>query len=208
MGKVLFPQYFPSCPTNGSEYIIIGYTDALTAGIADTMKMFWRPRKIRVSGTYTQFIDPPRECVLPANFELIIQSAYGSEEEMVCEPYRPWTLASSTNITDPSLSFGWDSKPYYVSSQDSLFSFNAFDFQLDGGESDRRCNLGVLIKQWYAVEGNGGPYTYQTINICGVNFNMATYIDEFGIGFIQPSIEVIEWWSFGGTYDTTTGEPL
>ena len=206
MGKILFPKYFPICPADGGDFIVPGYTDAITANVKKTMKMFWRPRKIKVSGSYTQFSETTRLCEIPANFELIIQSPYESEEEMVCEPVKPWTLVSSSNVVDPEASFYWDSKPFYYVNQDALFTINNFDFQLDRGEASGVCNLGVLIKQLYPIEGNGGPYDYQIINILDVPFNIATYVDsETGIGFIGASIEVMEWWTFGGTYDTATG---
>jgi hypothetical protein len=204
MGKILFPKYFPSCPANGGNFIVPGYTNVLTANVMNTMKMFWRPRKIKASGSYKLYDRGLRDCSTSGNFELIIQSPYSSEEEMCCEPFKPWTLASSTNILDPD--FSWDSKPFYYGEQDALFTLNAFGFSLY--TEDESCDFGVFIQQLYPIEGNGGPYDYQTINILGVNFNMATYVNEFGKGYIQPSINVTEWWSFGGTYDTTTGNPL
>ena len=183
-----------------------GFTDAITSNIANTMQMFWRPKKIKVSGSYFQFIDPPRACIIPADYELIIQSPYASEEEMVCEPARPWVLQSSTNIENPELSFYWDSKPFYKGNQESLFTFNNFEFLVSNGQ---RCSDTILVKQWYATEGEGrGPFDYQPVNILGVDFNMATYVNEFDVGYLQPSIEVTEWWSFGGTYNTETGELL
>ena len=214
MGKILFPKYFPSCPTDGAEYIVDGFTDALTSNIENTMRMFWRPRKIKLSGSYLQFIDTgvDRGCLNPANYELIIQSPYGSEEEMICEPNKQWTVNSSNNIYNPELAYSWDSKPFYKDNEESLFTFNRFDFQLDGGATpSSACQRGVLVTQLYPTEeGGGGPFDYQTISILGVDFNTATYIPpEFPFsGYIVPTVEVTEWWSFGGTYDTTTGEPL
>jgi len=213
MGKILFPKYFPSCPTDGAEYIVDGFTDALTSNIENTMTMFWRPRKIKLSGSYLQFAEEPiRGCLKPANYELIIQSPYGSEEEMICEPNKQWTLNFSNNIYDPESAYSWDSKPFYKDNEESLFTFNRFDFLLDAGTTPRStCARGVLVTQLYPTEeGPGGPFDYQTISILGVDFNTATYISpEFpDSGYIVPAVEVTEWWSFGGTYDTTTGEPL
>ena len=212
MGKILFPEYFPICPTDGSDAVVPGYTAALTATLAETMKMFWRPRKIKVSGSYTQFNGDTRECDVDANFELIIKSPYGSEEEMVCAPIKPWTLESYTNVIDPENAFVWDSRPYYYGDPiNSFFTLNGFDFTLDGGPSEHgRCNYGVIIRQLYTVEGApyAPPFSWKIINICGVDYNMATYIDEYDIAYIQPSVEVTEWWSFGGTYNTATGAPL
>jgi hypothetical protein len=208
MGKILFPDYFPTCPTDGSDSVVPGYTAVLTSTLSETMKMFWRPRKIKVSGSYTQFDRDTRQCDVAANFELIIKSPYGSEEEMVCAPIRSWTLESSTNVIDPENGFGWDSIPYYYGDPiNSFFTSNGFEFVLNQGDvSPGGCFYKVLIRQLYTVEGNGGPYDWNIINIAGVDFNMATYIDdEYDIGYIQPSVEVTEWWSFGGTYNTATG---
>jgi hypothetical protein len=208
MGKILFPDYFPTCPTDGSDYVVPGYTAVLTSTFSETMNMFWRPKKIKVSGSYLQFNEESRLCNIFANFELIIQSPYGSEEEMCCEPVKPWTLASSTNVEDPELAFFWDSNPLYYGGQDALFTFNRFDFQLSNLSGN--CDHGVFIEQLYTVEreGEAGPFDYELTNILGCDFNMATYVDEFEKGFIQPAIEVTEWWSFGGTYDTRTGAKL
>jgi hypothetical protein len=212
MGKILFPKYFPSCPTNGAEYIVEGFTDAITSNIANTMKMFWRPRKIKLSGSYTLYDGTTNSCSGQSTFELVIQSPYGSEEAMICEPYRPWTLFSSTNTTEPP-EFYWDSKPFYKGEEDNLFTLNYFEFGLTdpiNPEYSGSCPSSVLIAQIYAVEGNPVPYGWQPLNIAGVNFNVATYNDpdRSDQGFIIPSVEVTEWWSFGGTYNTSTGEPL
>lgn len=207
MGKILFPKYFPIYPADGGDFVVPGYTDVITANVENTMNMFWRPRRIKLSGSYKLYNRILRECKTPANYELIIQSPYGSEEEMVCEPVKPWTVASSTNIVDVGTELSWDSKPFYYGKQDALFTLNAFDFQLYG--VDESCDFGILIKQLYPIEQDEAqPFNWQTIKILGVDFKMATYVNEFNKGYIQPSIEVTEWWSFGGTYSTTTGELL
>jgi hypothetical protein len=209
MGKILFPKYFPICPTDGSEYVVPGYTAVITATLAETMKSFWRPRKIKVSGSYTQFSEGTRECSISANFELIIQSPYGSEEEMICEPILPWVVASSNNIANIDNCFYWDGKPYYYGDPiNSFYTFNTFDFQLELGPFSTPCNLGLIIKQLYLVESNGGPYDWVPIDIAGVQYQMATYVNELGFGYVGASVEVLEWWSFGGTYNTETGNPL
>jgi len=213
MGKILFPKCFPTCPTDGSDYVIPGYTAAITSNLEETMKMFWRPRKIKVSGSYSQFNDATRDCNISASFELIIKSQYGSEEEMVCEPVLPWALESSTNVEDPENAFNWDSKPYYYGDPiNSFFTFNSFDFSLNqvGTPGGSGCLYKVFIRQFYLVEREDvGPFDYKSINIAGVDFNMATYFnDYYQSGYVTASVEVLEWWSFGGTYNTETGNPL
>jgi len=211
MGKILFPKYFPTCPTDGSDYVVPGYTAVLTSTIAETMKMFWRPRKIKVSGSYFQFNDDRRACDVPANFELIIKSPYGSEEEMVCDPVRGWEMESYTNVRFDEYAFSWGTAPFFYGEQDSLYTFNGFEFGLEtgGDPGGGGCSYSVNIKQLYTVEGNGGPYNWNIINIAGVDFNMATYFnDYYQSGYVTASVEVLEWWSFGGTYNTQTGNPL
>ena len=211
MGKILFPKYFPTCPTDGSDYVVPGYTAVLTSTLAETMKMFWRPRKIKVSGSYSQFNDVRRACDVPANFELIIKSPYGSEEEMVCDPVKGWEMESYTNVRFDEYAFSWGTAPFFYGEQDSLYTFNGFEFGLEqGGQpGGGGCSYSVNIKQLYTVEGNGGPYNWNIINIAGVDFNTATYIDDYyETGYVGASVEVLEWWSFGGTYDTRTGAKL
>jgi len=211
MGKILFPKYFPTCPKDGSDYVVPGYTAALTTTLAKTMKLFWRPRKIKVSGSYFQADSDARDCVIPADFELIIKSPYDSEEEMVCDPVKAWKLESSTNVEDPENAFAWGDTPYYYGEKDSLYTWNGFDFFLDkkGYTGGGGCIYIVEIKQLYRIEENGGPYDWKIINIAGVDFNMATtFYEDRKYGYVVPSVEVTEWWSFGGTYNTATGEPL
>ena len=216
MGKILFPKYFPSCPTDGSEYIVSGQTNALRSGIAETMKLFWRPKKIKLSGSYFGFDDTVEGgCIIPGTFEFIIQSPYGSEEEMICEPYRRWTIASQVNTFLPLGEFVWDSKPYTYDSSESLFTLNEIYLGLvdpNNPENTCGCPCTVYVTQRYPEEGFplNQSYDYQVINICGVNFNMATYQNPINVGnsFVSTSVEVTEWWSYGGTYDTTTGEQL
>jgi hypothetical protein len=214
MGKILFPKYFPTCPKDGSDYVVPGYTAALTATLAQTMKLFWRPRKIKVSGSYNKFLDTGyiRDCVEPADFEVIIKSPYGSEEEMVCDPAKDWKLESSTNVQDFEFGSSWGTAPLFYGGQDSLYTFNSFEFIMDTGDQPGGggCFYKVLIKQLYPVEREEtGPFDYKTINIAGVDFNMATYFNnDFQAGYVTASVEVTEWWSFGGTYNTATGEPL
>jgi hypothetical protein len=215
MGKILFPKYFPSCPTDGTEYVVEGQTNALRSGIAETMKLFWRPKKIKLSGSYFGYNDTTNQCDIPGTFEFIIQSPYGSEEEMICEPYRRWTIASQFNTYLPLGEFVWDSKPYTYDSPESLFTLNEIVLGLiDPNNPDNTCSCrcSVFLAQRYPEENypEGQRYDWQTVNICGVSFNVATYVDpdRDDIGYIVPTVEVTEWWSYGGTYNTSTGEPL
>jgi hypothetical protein len=212
MGKILFPKYFPTCPADGSDFVVPGYTAVLTSTLAETMKLFWRPRKIKVSGSYNQFNRVTRQCDVAANFELIIKSPYGSEEEMVCDPVKDWKLESSTNVEEPEFAFSWGTAPLFYGGQESLYTFNGFEFYMKRGDQPGGggCFYKVLIKQLYPVEREeAGPFDYKSINIAGVDFNMATTFNEDRkYGYVVPSVEVTEWWSFGGTYNTATGEPL
>ena len=178
------------------------------------MKLFWRPKKIRFFGSYFSF-NENGGCIDPQTFEMIIQSPYGSEEEMVCEPYKRWTVASQVNTYLPLGEIFWDSKPYYFDSQESLFTLNEVVIGLvdpNNPEYTCACPCLVYVAQRYPEEGfpEGAIYDWQTINICGIDFNMATYQNPFIIenSYVSTSVEVTEWWSYGGTYDTTTGEPL
>lgn len=180
------------------------------------MKLFWRPKKIKLSGSYFLFVDTfGGGCITPATFEFIIESPYGSEEEMVCEPYKQWTIASSSNTYLPYGEFVWDSKPYTYDSQESLFTLNEIVLGLtdpNNPENTCACRCIVHLAQRYPEEGypEGASYNWQNVNICNVDFNVATYVDPArdDVGFVVPTVEVTEWWSYGGTYDTTTGEPL
>jgi hypothetical protein len=212
MGKILFPKYFPTCPADGSDFVVPGYTAVLTSTLAETMKLFWRPKKIKVSGSYSQYEDTGyiRDCVTPANFELIIKSPYGSEEEMICEPVLNWVVASANNIENIDDCFDWGGNPlYYGDPLNSFYTFNSFEIIPAYGSTLQSCNSGVLIKQLYPVEREeAGPFDWVPIDIAGVQYQMATYVNESGFGYLSASVEVTEWWSFGGTYNTATGAPL
>lgn len=209
MGKVLFPKLFPSCPADGDPYILSDYVSVVVSDLSATMKQYWRPKKIKLSGGYSKFSEDTRLCTEPANYELVIKSPYGEEKEMVCAA-RSWVVDSSINVDDPDLSFYWDSQPYYYKEPSDLFTFNSFRLTLTGSNTGGSpCNFGVYLGQIYSIESNGGPYAYTQINICGVPYKMATYSDPAtGTGYVSANVEIVEWWSYGGTYNTSTGEKL
>ena len=104
MAKVLhasYSGYFPYCllPYQESSAFPIVSRVSLT----QAMSLFWKVKKIRISGTYT--IPPPTEET--RNWEMIAESAATTEANLVCNP--GFTITSSVNIVDQPLppSFGF-----------------------------------------------------------------------------------------------------
>lgn len=107
-----YSGYFPYCilPYQESE----AFSSVSRVSLADAMSLFWRVKKMRISGTYTT--PPPSEET--RSWEMIAESAATTESNLVCNP--GFVITSSLNIVDqPSPPvFGFTD---YVQSSGNLF---------------------------------------------------------------------------------------
>ena len=200
MGKVLHASgsgYFPFCIQESSS-------DACVFPLETIMKIYWRVKKFRLTGAGTGTLPPPSplagtEVFFTFDPVEIPQMYANSEENLVCasEFYfdqegnfggiglNEGTISKKElNLfsLDFSVSFGFDSLSF-------IYGFNAF-----GG-------LGLTTNS---------PHS---LIIFGVSMPIFITVDGFGDennmgGSMQLTLTPIEYWSYGGTYNTSTGEPL
>ena len=235
MGKVLHASgsgYFPDCVQVG-----VGKLGGGVFSLDHFMKMYWRAKEFKFSISGELFITadlPPGneyEGLFPFNYPNIpfpkfngVEDFEGvnpivNEEQMVCgliyyasefdlpgddsTAELAGVVATSNDLNDPA----------------TLYNFNPGQlFDLDLG-------FEIVSTSLYLAFGSGNPFTpYPNprpfvegpINFGGVEIEGRIYVsfgqDFLGIDVSQSSFtasfEVDEYFSFGGTINTSTGEPL
>jgi hypothetical protein len=190
MGKVLHASgsgYFPFCIGEIDLSIPELYS---MVSIEAVMKIWWRIKKIRFYGTYTQRnngnpIDVP--------WELIVQRNAANEENLVCNPFPSWNTISQLNITDGS--FTTSSVSYKGTSDDRFILAAAVGGALEDVLQEQSIPF-VSIP----VEEGSQKFVFE-----GISFTNTP--PEFTLpGSIN--YQILEYWSYGGTYNTSTGLPL
>ena len=187
MGKVYhasYSGYFPYClqPYSPSQFRRFFSTTSLE----DAMRLYWRIRRIRFYGTYESGIEPFET----RNFEIIFRSAAETEANLVCNP--GYEIESSQNII----------RTGFFTPTFSLGAVRTYQ-----GAYVVPLEWGAFFEDTFGPEGFGAanptaqpssPPPLGTINFEGVQMN----------GESIPSYEILEYWSYGGTYNTSTGLPL
>ena len=105
MAKVLhasYSGYFPYCIFPYQESVFFPFVSRVS--LTQAMSLFWRVKKMRISGTYQT--PPPNEET--RSWEMIAESAAATEANLVCNP--GFVITSSLNILDQPIppSFGFD----------------------------------------------------------------------------------------------------
>lgn len=183
MGRVLhasYSGYFPYCiiPYDDSPFLPLFSISSLDVA----MRLFWRVRKIRFYGTY----EPTPPLTGTRNYELVWSSAADTEEGLVCNP--GWTLISSQG-TRESYFIIEDVTSYqdqyvvrlsFLGEFDDTFGPDAFSFS----------NPSI-------IDPNYSSINFEGVTMWGIVPDGATF-----------NYEILEYWSYGGIYNTETGELL
>ena len=190
MGKVLSAQgsgYFTTCIQDGTGYW----------SLEKAMEVVWRVRSWQVNMSATYFVsDGENEQTFTTNFgtptQLTSGLDIGREEELVCG----YNSFYSTNIF---INFTGATKS--GSLYNPGFSFYALvGVELDVGLTYVQVdsgNFGNDIKS-YSIYGSAPiEFSYST-----GQFLVTEFLDA------SLSLEPVEWWSYGGTYNTSTGARL
>ena len=190
MGKVLHASgsgYFPFCIGEIDPSIPELYS---MVSIEAVMKIWWRIKKIRFYGTYTQRnngnpIDVP--------WELIVQRNAANEENLVCNPFPSWNTISQLNITNGSFN---TSSVFYKGTSDNRFILGAgIGGVLEDVSQEEAIPFGSI-----PVDEGSQKFVFE-----GISFTNTP--PEFTLpGSIN--YQILEYWSYGGTYNTSTGLPL
>jgi hypothetical protein len=202
MGKVLHASasgYFPFCieeapePTEEGSVVGSGTTHPLGMSLENAMKLYWRIKKIKLT--------TPR-----ASATALAESTKQSEKFLVCTPNPIAGTASyfTTEIfrfTDISVFF---QTPFIYKYNDLYypnFSLSFIDQEIDP--------VGPTITngQFFTNKIEIDYSVYSTYNFLGLG-----EVDLYAFNIIGSpelgSVEVDEYWSYGGTYNTSTGLPL
>jgi len=196
MGKVLHASksgYFISCIQNGAGYWTL----------EKAMEVYWRVKTWELNMSATYLIDLPENpetITISPGANVLLTSVYGQEEELVCN--------NEFNAT-PSGSYGGLNIFFFgdAAKSGSLYSpaFNFFaTFTKNFSEGDF-----ILDVQ----TGNNGPdvRSYSVYGSTPIEFSYTIfdlYKEFFVLQDATFSLEPKEWWSYGGTYNTSTGARL
>lgn len=156
-------------------------TQFTTASVAVAMKSFWVLRSFSVTGTY----NGPSSSVL--DFSIVLSNTASKEEEIVCNPM--WEVSSSSSLVD--IVGSW----------------------YDGGQFYKYGNLIIPNYRISALydQGQGSGFVIISQSSSGYtetfSFEGMTFYGESG-GALSFLITPISYWSYDGTYDTSTGNPL
>ena len=209
MSKVLFPDYFPNrCPPY-DDHPRYWNTD-----LAGFMRIYWRVKtwQVRVTNYNPGFLNPEGDYIPESTETAILKyervdyqyALLTSEEQLVC----------GLNFLEPREITGVDHMDYYQFGFDPSFN-NYNSYSLDsraafriGTGNQKDTQIGV----YPTGDPNYNPAAYTvTIENFGSNSATATFfqhIPEYYELLTTARIIALEYWSYGGTYDTATGEPL
>jgi len=195
MGKVLHASYsgwFPFCVRQIDSIYPFPPASYSPASLETVMKIWWRIKKIRFYGTYTQ---TNLETPVDVPWEFVAQRNAGAEESLVCDPSPAWQTISLLNLQSAEFRFEADTVAY-KDIQENQFVLNAF---ISGILID------VLQEEEISLASIWFDPGERTFDFEGITFTNSPpeFIFEGTINY-----EVLEYWSYDGTYDTSTGQPL
>jgi hypothetical protein len=202
MGKVFFANYFPYlCETP------YGPVSCFDGDLNGFMRMYWRVRTWKVTATLTGYTNPDGSIILPGPGDYIFTYGWNAqtEEDLVCE--RQFQLISAPDFQwdETIFFFFWalQSKP----SQGNITNYQpGFDLFIRPGDDAADAETAINRE---GVD-NWAPVTINIDNF-GSDIMSLTYYTTTGDtkwGAISLKVEAESYWPYGGTYDTTTGEPL
>jgi hypothetical protein len=191
MGKVLSPGLFPFCISEWTDSPPFQFN---TASLSSCMRLWWRVKKIRFYGTFGL---PDFASTTFYDWELVVERNALTEEALICNPDPGWNIVSTLNLHADSSGFRFSR--VYTSSGGYVPSASVFGaFEADS-----------------APEEFGFEYVsiYEPITLrAGTILVDEIQLNEIGIALYSESgtinSEVLEYWSYGGTYDTSTGARL
>jgi len=197
MGKVLFPGYFPL-----SENASCDSTDGW-GGLSLEMAMaaYWRVKSWQVSFGFTYPDEDLANKTVNQTFS-VTSPDFGipitAEEQLVCDNgLKAWDF----DIPEPP--------PGIVSAlSNASFSITTYSWSFNSDYAE----FGELVFPF--TESDTPPSYILPITITIGNYTTTLQAAGFGggggsdPGSGSGSITAVEFWSYGGTYSTSTGEPL
>jgi len=156
-------------------------TQFTTATVAVVMKSFWVLRSFSVTGSYTGLSNSTLD------FSIVLSNTATTEEEIVCNPN--WEVTSYSSLN--SIVGSWyDGGQFYIYGNLIIPNYNISALYEDGQGAG------------FAITSQSSSDYLQTFSFEGM-----TFYGTSG-GASSFSITPISYWSYDGTYDTTTGDRL
>lgn len=189
MGRVLhasYSGYFPFCL---AEYQDEGFGTSV-CDLTSAMKAWWRMKKVRFYGTYGIPDLAPEQYY---DWELIAQRNAATEENLVCNPDPSWNIVSYKNLeASPVFYTGYAYK-------------KGGNYLLDVVANGKFKNTSSETGFWFGTIYDQN-IAYQSLDFGGITLFGPDPVLSSSSG--TTNFEVLEWWSYGGTYDTETGESV
>jgi len=208
MGKVLTPNYFSFCLQNDFSIFPDSIREQYFSGTASTltalMAAYWRVREWRVDYSASDTAGSPITATGVYGFDVT------SEEELVCPNS---FIEKSFSFTGISISFqehnfsifNYFSNLYYGANISNGFAYQLLYYGADDGTAGAFIYSGTYDN--CSGSGVSGTLAVSVANAGQLNFPYQICPDRegrFGTISITPQL----YWSYGGTYNTSTGFPL
>jgi hypothetical protein len=219
MGKVLSAQgsgYFPTCIVSDPDYV-----GQVTGSLQDIMSLYWRVKNFKVSVSGSGIFDlgdNPISCSFSGEtgLQTIYRNAFDpqpsitDEASLVCG----YNIRSHEHLEGSGMSFilgGGEFGPAFMQMYfETVFSRPSestyvirFRFRLF------ETTLNVLsITGNPSSQGDSNAVGSWSISLFGTNIIGTAYSQSIASGSFNVNFTATEYWSYGGTYNTTTGEPL
>jgi len=211
MGKILTAQPFPFShyDSEAAGFVPCGITTGryVQGTISEMMRLYWRVRSFSVSGSYTNYqFNHPANPPQSASYSGTADSNADTELNLVCGVGTTSNLSLSGNITDANLELVFSGADFYFNSpptQPIVKLYGSIDFLSNADDSSGVStivggSLSPFLIDGFQVYEDGNP----------VNYNAQSSFGTPLITDFNSTIVASEYWSYGGTYDTATGEPL
>jgi hypothetical protein len=194
--------YFPYCLTEADPDPFVDYVEEMSLGLA--MAIFWRAKRIKWYG----MINWPSADFNNLPWHIEISSSASDESQLVCNPI--WTVTGSQNaggnpVGSPA---NWLVAPFFFKEGSQSTFVNTSLFLSGSFESGPILSFylssyffGVITESYPMDFANAGTLVLQG------EFPYAgdgTPPNDYTITLDHE----IEYWSYDGTYDTSTGLPL
>ena len=207
MGKVLHASgsgYFPTCIQTASS------PDHCPWTLEKAMQTYWRVRTwtFTVSGLEGEAVggDPPTSPfsetisnLSSGDFEL--EEYYTSEEQLVCS--NSFFFNSTEEDIGAFIAFGNPEK------SGDLYTSGIYGYLQNFSDPSLVCEFRV-----YPEYPNDDPDTNHSgiVTVLGATLPLNIYYFDPEVSFtfanVVATLTPTLWWSYGGTYDTATGDPL
>ena len=204
MGKVLYPSYFTTCIETGTPSAE-NAKDYLDLNLRQAMTLFWRVKKWegRISGGYVeQFNQGTYTTTLSGgeNYAELNQSISSPNEEadLVCSTGQFLFSRDAGNFSTTG--------PAYSAQGNLILSFRYFfNNALSNGN---RIYPAFSIGGGGSSEVDGGQVGSYTLSFYDCDKSGPLYTLLATSGSVSIDIRATEYWSYGGTYNTSTGARL